>query len=228
MTLPFHISSPPHGIGASETAFGAFLADEHVLLREFEEFATELAEAELMRPGVKDLGNYSWTAYTGVVSTSQTPAVQVHQLLHLLRPFILQGERTYLPRITGLIGKRIVHSQVRALLGRINDQFTLKSSTHSFTVSSGDVVINSESTLQTWLNGYEYHRDRAKRACLQELQSPAVPFDVTRGILADLLIGKAIAVSRVSEFISRLENAPSARNAVQTEPNPRPSRAEAT
>ncbi len=212
MTLPFNVSSPPDADGLSEVANGEFAVDEYKLLCEFREFAVELAAAELLQPGMKDLGNFSWTAGGEVVSTSKTPAVQIHQLLHLLRPFILQRERTYVPNVTGLIGRRIVRSRVHALLGQINDQFLIKPSTQSFTVSSGGVVINSEPTLQAWLNGFEYHRDRNKRSLLRELQTPGVAFDVTRGILADLLFEKAMAVGRVVEFIARLETAPSARN----------------
>ena len=160
MTLRFKVSSPPDADGMSEVATGEFAVDEYALLREFREFAAELAAAELLQPGTKDLGNFSWAADGEVVSASKTPAIHVHQLLHLLRPFVPKRESTFVPSVTGLIGRRIAHSGVHALLGRINDQFLIKPSTQSFTVSAGGIVINSESTLQIWLNGFEYHRDR--------------------------------------------------------------------
>ena len=125
MTLPFNVSSPPDADGISEVANGEFAVDEYTLLREFQEFAGELVAAELLQPGMKDLGNFSWTVGGEVVSTSKTPAVQIHQLLHLLRSFILQRERTYVPNVTGLIGRRIAHSRVHVLLGQINDQFLM-------------------------------------------------------------------------------------------------------
>ena len=97
MTLPFHVSSNAVDPEARETATGEFSADEYALLREVREFAMELAAAELLQPGMKDLADFSWNAGGEVVSTSKTPASQLHQLLHLLRPFVLESERTYLP-----------------------------------------------------------------------------------------------------------------------------------
>jgi hypothetical protein len=67
-------------------------------------------------------------------------------------------------------------------------------------ISSNDVLLNSEETLQKWLNAFEYHRDEDKRQELDTLHW-LWPTDISRALFLALLLDKADAVDYVRWLI---------------------------
>jgi hypothetical protein len=99
-------------------------------------------------------------------------------LLHLMRPFVLQKESTFLPSICNILNKRIDDEIFREYINQKKNVFNIKKSTQPFYLTvNEDRMVNSDEMLQLWLNAYEYHRDEDKIKEIQEVIA-LLPFKV--------------------------------------------------
>jgi len=90
-------------------------------------------------------------------------------LLHRLRPFILMREPGSFDKVMAIIRRQITQYDVRNLLKNIRMLYNGKIAQGQFRLMSRGTIVNSENTLQKWLNSHEYHGDRVKRKEIDEL-----------------------------------------------------------
>lgn len=145
----------------------------------------------------------TWTPERGLEPDSLPPAAEVRELLHLLRPLILESEATYLLKVCGILGKHLAHPFIRRKLGELGDTFSGRRLRSTYTFAVGDIVLNSDEGLKLWLNAYEYHRDEDKREVLEQIGA-AVPLDVAKAFFLDVLMEKVQATSSLAEFVRNL------------------------
>ena len=68
-----------------------------------------------------------------------------------------------------------------------------------------DLIVNSDKTLMTWLNAFEYHRDNDKRKLIEEIDK-IIPEDFSRALFASMIIDKVRAVLELGDVITFLES----------------------
>ena len=120
--------------------------------------------------------------------------------LHKLRPFVLQNEATNFYRVNNILAKTIEQPFLRSFIAEQRRIYSGQRMQEMVRISSNDVVLNSEKVLFDWLNAYEYHRDKDKKAFIDELHQ-MFPLDATKAILLHLLSEKARAIYNLTGFI---------------------------
>jgi hypothetical protein len=190
--------------GKSDTISIEIPADEWELLLEFAGHAEQIETTEFVRAGI---GDHCEVMADGSLRVTRAlpPVSQVRELLHVLRPLILQSESTYYNRVTSILSKRIEHRLWRGLMRGYVRSFRADSSQQFFTVSAGSLALNSEEALNLWLNGYEYYRDREKRERL-DVSVGSEMTEASRALFVDLLGAKVEAILEVRDLVQWLEH----------------------
>jgi hypothetical protein len=171
-----------------------------VLLR-FLKFSNDLAEAEYVRAGMPFVASFQWSDIDGLTGPPLPPAIQIRELLHLLRPFVLEKEPTSMPRVCGILSRAFDHPYIRGKIKHARDTFLGRTSQTYYQMSIDDLVINSEQALQLWLNAFEYHRDEDKAEHFKKLHQTFPP-EISKGFFLDLLADKVDSILWLSGFIN--------------------------
>ncbi len=126
-------------------------------------------------------------------------------LLHRLRPFILSREPASYVKVNSTIGRRVKSTAMRKLIRRQLRVFEGEEFQKSMQISLNEVILNSERTLNNWLNSHEYHRDPERRPAVSDLMA-AAPGDLARGVMVNMLVEKTRAISNTAGLVALLFN----------------------
>lgn len=175
--------------------------DWQVLL-DYVSYALDLNELSMVRSGA--YANLSINYKEGQPLTFESqipPGEQLFALMHRLRPFILQKESTYFDKVTNILTKEIDNGEFRELIKRLRSTFSARRfyDPIKLTVNDG-FVITSEKALQTWLNGFEYHRAKDAREAMEQVFA-VFPEDASRAIFVMLLIEKVKAIRALAPLV---------------------------
>jgi hypothetical protein len=176
--------------------------DEIALLEDYLSCADQLWALDIAREGVPV--SFELKVRDGQVESMNSevpPVADIAALLHRLRPFILSDDRTSYLRISSLLGKRFEYSHLRQLLKEQRQLFDSRNNQELVQVTSNGTVINCEQTLFDWLNGYEYHRDQAKRTKIESLHH-LIPLEHSMPILLGVIGDKVQAVFQLAALIA--------------------------
>jgi hypothetical protein len=128
------------------------LSDEDIeTLRRFAAEAIELREYPFYRASIALVR--SPEDYGDVPSKQESGA-----FLHAMRPFLLQQERTHLPKVINILKRAIRESWLHNTLDSFRNDFNRP--------TSYSLPVDFAKQMNNWLNGVEYHRDDDKRDSL--------------------------------------------------------------
>lgn len=191
--------------GIETVCSGEFAPEEVAVLRDFQAYSSELSSAEMFRNGWKS-SPLGWSEQRGFYSEDKTPKSQIRELVHLLRPFVLQGENTNYFKVVNILSKRMDSVGIRALLKRWKDGFSQDPSQASVAISANGLLLNSDKAFFLWLNAFEYHRDKEKQTEL-EAALGSLPFELAKNVFINAAVVKVDAISRLAKFIWDIEHA---------------------
>ncbi|MCK4577397.1 MAG: hypothetical protein KAU50_01325 [Candidatus Marinimicrobia bacterium] len=178
-----------------------FEDDEWVQLQLYEEYAAELKSTRFVSENGPQRLNLSYSQESGFAHDIEMPDKEkVISLMHRLRPFILNDEKTNFSRICNIITKCVSDDKIRSIIKSQKIIFTGKQLQSLFKIESNSIVINSDETLNMWLYAFEYHRDMEKREQLLTLTS-VLPLDVLRAFMIMMLSDKTRAIINVNAII---------------------------
>lgn len=184
---------------------GEFSSDEWERLLRFAEYAEELEETALFQNGGEIRANFSLDGNGVFNDSSVFPSRPVvAELIHALRPIILQKEPTHFLRVCNLLSKHYSHPYLRKMIDRLRRHFVVNPSEDGWRFEVDEFALNSEEALDAWLNAYEYHRDADKRAELERLHA-GPPNDFSKAVFLLLLLRKAEAAITVAGLIRAIE-----------------------
>lgn len=176
--------------------------DEWDQLLEFSRYAEKLETSEVISKGINvqtiirgDVKSKTLSYECSLPSDDQTAV-----LLHRLRPFVLEKERTSFFRICNILHLRLECDELRAAINGQRQDFSGKSFQSQLTIRMDNTVVNSDAILTRWLNAYEYHHDLEKQQEL-ELLKDWFPDSYSKGLFVSMLIDKAGAVINLGIFI---------------------------
>lgn len=143
-------------------------------------------------------------------SGSTPPDDDVIVILHRLRPFILQKEPANFYQMTNILSRYLNNPKARETIQYLKDVFSGKDFQRHIRLQidwkspSMRTVVNSEATLQTWLNAVEYHRDVEKRQQIEELRK-VIPDPALYALFVSMLLDKIKAIINVAVVIRTIE-----------------------
>jgi hypothetical protein len=192
---------------------------EWALLSSFRQLAADLEATALLNTPANLRVSFNWDRQRGLQTESTLPnSDSLAALLHRLRPFVLESEQTSFFRIVSVLGKKLRHPSFHQILGRLRDLYGGGRLRRTVVFTSNDVVINSERTLNLWLNSHEYHRDPQKAEILAALHK-IMPLETSKVIFVILLLDKAEAISHLSAIIETIQGKQGDRFVIQGLPS---------
>lgn len=211
METPFKLLITNKRTGEETTLEGVFPEKEWNTILRYVSFAEGIRSTLFVQQELK-AGSLNWNRELGF-SVEEVPSDSaVRELLHVLRPVILEKEPTYFLKVLKIFERRFDHPAPRRTFKRLRDSFRTKESQQLYTVSANELVLNSDEALKLWLNAFEYHRDPEKEVHLQSALG-GMSLEAAKVIFIDALIVKANCALALADFVRSVENAPTARRA---------------
>lgn len=133
-------------------------------------------------------------------SVKAPPVDDVLAFLHRLRPLILQEEPACFQKVRAVLKRRLKDASIHPFMERLLDVYEGREMQKVVAIQSNDCIVNSEKMLITWLNAYEYHRDRDKQELL-ESYSKIMPSEWSRGVFLILLVEKGKAITNLGALV---------------------------
>ena len=196
----------------TEVVEAEFEDEEWDTLQRFCDYSEDLfSTSRLAREGIQTSFNVSWEQGSRLKTESKLPDDgEIIILLHKLRRLILQTEPTSFQNIRKLVSRKISSETVRMQLNLIKKKFFGRELQSLFVVYSsaaeheGFHLLNSEETLQSWLNGFEYHGDVDKRAHIESLHR-MIPLDDSKVFFLMMLSAKIDAIRILLRILDVLQ-----------------------
>lgn len=144
---------------------------ELALLRDFVALVDRLRITRLLKFGLPRVRSISWEADTGLrFQCAPYENSDLYELLHVLRPLILEKEATSFHRVADLFGKKLAHGVFRKHLRHLRKAFENGECSLSMAFKIQDKNLFDGASLKLWLNGKQYHTDEEKAAEWEELE----------------------------------------------------------
>ena len=189
MGQPYNITMKLKSTGETIRITGQIPSEAWTTLLRFRdeanEFLADLKECE----NLKVSGTLNWNTTDGLSSEvhDTIKSRDLAMILHHLRPFLLQNEPLEFNRTVNLLQRYIRHEWMGAGFRFLKDLFSGKEFQRQTRITSGDLRVNCERTLMTWINAYEYHRDDDKRRLIEELDA-RFPAEFSRSLFVSMVI----------------------------------------
>ena len=198
------LTLPPSDGGCEESVVGTFERSDVELLGRFTAAVKRLRESALLTRGMPVVTSISWERQCGLqfICGAYSDS-ELHELLHVLRPLILQQEATSYHRIAALFGRRFENRRFRDDLKIWRHTFEHGQLSHLMQVSVGSIPLLHGETLKQWLNGEQYHGDEEKRANWQRVRD-ALTDENVRAYVINQLAGKVMAVFMLDGLAQRV------------------------
>lgn len=187
--------------GESVEHIAEFTDDEWWQLHEFLSHVADLQSTQFVAKGAGVQMNFNWSQGNAPSWSVQAPPdEEVFAFLHRLRPLILQREPACFLKVRALLSRKLKDAPIQPFMHWLLELYEGKKFQKLILMQSNDRIMNSKEMLVTWLNAYEYHRDRVKQAIL-ESRNQIMPFEWSRGIFLNLLLEKTKAIANLSILV---------------------------
>lgn len=176
----------------------SFEDDEWETLESFLTYVDELNSTSIVKNGA--IANIKLEINDNLDLTYQiekSPTIEISELLHKVRPFILQDEPTYFHKVTNIIKRRIDDAIFRNSIDNLKKLFDGNEMSAVLKIELNNYNLIDQATLKKWLNSYEYHRDKDMRKEIENLNS-ATPIEFTKTIFFMLIIEKLKAIKSLA------------------------------
>lgn len=201
-TVTINLTDPESG--ASELASAEFEESEISLLGDYLSNTDKLLALSIVKEGIPTNLNGKFTQGNEPLFNVQLPEEEkILSLLHRLRMFILNDQAASYNKVTGIISKKFNNTSIRSIIKKQRMIYDGKNFQGSMQLKINGKIINSEEVLFLWLNSFEYHDDKTKKAEIEKLHQ-LLPFDVSKALFLILLAEKVKAILGVADFVSLL------------------------
>lgn len=129
----------------------------------------------------------------------------ISDFLIKIRPFILKNEQTYFYSICNIISKSFHDDLLNLIMKDIREYYSDKQFQNMIKFESNNVILNSEDTLNDWLNAYVYHKDENKKQRLDSLHDSIFPFEMSKVLWLLLFQDQVKAIVKLSTIIRNLK-----------------------
>ncbi len=205
MPHPFRLTVTNERTGESSVVTGKIPDPDWELLLAFLAEAEHLRRTRLIAQGTSVKYEFSWDREKGQQHKATLPPEDdVSAFLHRLRPFVLERERFFLPKILNVLRRLIPNPQVQSIFDLQTQRFFGRDAS-GFTIMVGELALTSDDTVLKWLNAVEYHRDEDKQGELKTA-AEAIPTESQRAIFLSAMIDKAKSILTVAGIVEGLRD----------------------
>jgi hypothetical protein len=147
------------------------------------------------------ISNISFTVESGMKLTcAPYENAELHELLHVLRPVILQKEPASFQAVSGLLRKRFANRRFSESLKPIRNMFEHGELRSYMQITLGDRPFFDQSTLNLWLNAEQYHTDEEKAEAWADFER-SLTTENARALLMAQLHSKVKALMHLAYIV---------------------------
>ncbi|HUY33167.1 MAG TPA: hypothetical protein VMV69_10325 [Pirellulales bacterium] len=152
-----------------------------------------------------------WDAEAGFSFSGELPHDDnIATILHRMRPFVLQKEASYLPKMCKVLSRYITDAGFRELVKGIVDEFMGKGFQKQLKIDLNGSVLNTDDMVNKWLNAFEYHHAEDAKQALEVFRA-VLPEAWQRAVFISMMLDKARQVGNTSiivRWLDRRDNEP--------------------
>ena len=178
-----------------------FESEDLAQLRKFSGLMLRVKETALLARGFAGITNMKWAADAGMVFTcAPYTNPELYELLHVLRPVMLEEESASFHKILALLGRRFkdkTFAQHQRALRHIFEEGELSS---YMQISVGGQKLLHNSILRLWLNGTQYHSDQEKQDSWKALEA-ALTESNARALAIELVHSRVKAILLLDHIV---------------------------
>lgn len=116
-------------------------------------------------------------------------------LLHKMRPFILQKESTFLPKVCKILSREIKDEHSRKFIKQAIKVY----------ITEQNKTINSDEVFKLWINSSEYHYDEEKIFEIDRLLE-FIPQNLFIYLMHEVIIRKTNSIIKILEIVDAILN----------------------
>lgn len=172
------------------------------LFKKFVAAVDRVRKCKLLDRGMSGITNINFTSSDGVkISYSPVEDFELFELLHVLRPVILERENVSFQKISSLVKSRYRNENVSKYVKSQAEIFSNGELQLYLQISiNGNPVLN-RTTINNWLNGTQYHFDSDKSESWKTMEGH-LGSENSKAVIIDLLYGKVKAVLNLSCLVA--------------------------
>jgi hypothetical protein len=171
-----------------------FQAADLSLLSSFVDWMSRVRSCSVMMRGMPSIRNIKLEAGIGLAFTSDPYTnAELYELLHVLRPLILQDEATYYGKVSKLLGGKFQSKNLSSLLKSLRKTFDHGELSMYMQITVNTQKLFDESILRIWLNATQYHTEADKLVTWQAIER-SLATDNVRALVMMQLRGKLKAL----------------------------------
>jgi hypothetical protein len=193
---------------ASFTSAADFSPEELDTLSRYVTSMSRIRSSALLVRGMAGFGGMKFDN-TGITvrSSSSCTDSELHELLHVLRPVTLEGERASFKNVTSILGRRLLSEEFTPFL-KINKRIFRDGEMSLYMqLTVNNQKLFSESLLNLWLNGTQYHTDEDKAQAWVNLET-SLGEPNARAIVLSQLHSKVKALLNIDYVAQQVLHAP--------------------
>jgi len=172
---------------------GAFADSDLATLRGFLALVGRVNDSSLLARGMPGMSGLRFDEDGFHLTAKPYSNAELHELLHVLRPLILDDEKHSYGRISGLLKRVFRDEQFKKHLRGFQRIYDHGEMSLYMQVTIGDSKLFDKSVLHTWLNGKQYHTDTEKAEAWEKFEQ-SLSTENARALLIAQLQGKVKAL----------------------------------
>lgn len=176
-----------------ETIRGDFDDGDFALLRRFISALTRVRETALLQRGLPAITNMAFNENGLTFTCMPYEDRELHELLHVLRPLILEREAASFKKIAALLQRRFGSRAFSGVVKGFRRMFEHGELAGYMQMSIASRPVFHESLLNDWLNGTQYHTDDERAAAWAVVENTLKAENV-RALLITQLHGRVKAL----------------------------------
>ncbi|MBO2928417.1 hypothetical protein [Metapseudomonas otitidis] len=188
--------------GSMEVLTGSFSNEDIELLNLFVSNMERVLASRALQNGLPVISNIEWSKELGLLLTCESiDDSALHELLHVLRPLILQNERASFHQISALIVRRFADKGLNRTVKGLRHCFERGQLAAYMDVSVGGQSLFDDELFKIWLNGEQYHSDKNKARVWREFEM-SLSSSNTRALVINQLNGRVAALCDLLNLIN--------------------------
>lgn len=188
--------------GSMEVLTGSFSNEDIELLNLFVSNMERVLASRALQNGLPVISNIEWSKELGFLLTCESiDDSALHELLHVLRPLILQNERASFHQISALIVRRFADKGLNRTVKGLRHCFERGQLAAYMDVSVGGQSLFDDELFKIWLNGEQYHSDKNKARVWREFEM-SLSSSNTRALVINQLNGRVAALCDLLNLIN--------------------------
>jgi len=166
---------------------GTFSEGDLTLLRAYAAQMARVRSAGIIVRGMPFISNMEWKAGTMIKFTCPPfTDGELYELLHVLRPLVLESEAASFQKVTALLGRRFQDKAYAGHQKYIRRLFEDGELSMYMQFSVGNQKLLDQFLLHVWLNGTQYHTDKEKADAWADVEKAVTPENARAIIISQL------------------------------------------